>query len=263
MKTIHFIAGLPRSGSTLLCNILSQNPKFHATSSSGVLDLVVGIRNSWNNISEFKSHPNDQAKLDVMRGVFHSFYESMAKPIIFDKTRGSPSHVGLLENLFGRPIKILATVRDIRDVVASFEKIWERDSKITQLTQERDNPIKFQTMQGRVETWLQPNQPVGNAYQRLKDCIKRGYGDRLHLIDFDDLTSEPEATMRKVYEFLGEVYFEHDFDNIVQITKEDDTIYGFKDLHTIRSKVELMKPQWPTVLGKEYERYGSMNFWKK
>ena len=28
-KTFHFIAGLPRSGSTLLANILAQNPRFH------------------------------------------------------------------------------------------------------------------------------------------------------------------------------------------------------------------------------------------
>jgi hypothetical protein len=31
---IHFISGLPRSGSTLLAAILRQNPHFHATISS-------------------------------------------------------------------------------------------------------------------------------------------------------------------------------------------------------------------------------------
>jgi len=30
-KQVFFISGLPRSGSTLLCNILAQNPEFFVT----------------------------------------------------------------------------------------------------------------------------------------------------------------------------------------------------------------------------------------
>jgi sulfotransferase len=30
MQKMHFISGLPRSGSTLLAGILRQNPQFHA-----------------------------------------------------------------------------------------------------------------------------------------------------------------------------------------------------------------------------------------
>ncbi len=30
-KTVYFLAGLPRSGSTLLANILAQNSRFHVT----------------------------------------------------------------------------------------------------------------------------------------------------------------------------------------------------------------------------------------
>ena len=33
---IHFISGLPRSGSTLLAGILRQNPRFHAGMTSPV-----------------------------------------------------------------------------------------------------------------------------------------------------------------------------------------------------------------------------------
>ena len=39
-KTIHFLAGLPRSGSTLLANILAQNPKIHVTPTSGICDML-------------------------------------------------------------------------------------------------------------------------------------------------------------------------------------------------------------------------------
>ena len=38
---LHFISGLPRSGSTLLAAILRQNPRFHAAMSSPVGSLFM------------------------------------------------------------------------------------------------------------------------------------------------------------------------------------------------------------------------------
>jgi hypothetical protein len=43
---IHFISGLPRSGSTLLAAILRQNPRFRAAMSGPVADVFVGALNS-------------------------------------------------------------------------------------------------------------------------------------------------------------------------------------------------------------------------
>jgi sulfotransferase len=40
MKQLHFISGLPRSGSTLLAGILRQNPQFHAAMSSPVAPMM-------------------------------------------------------------------------------------------------------------------------------------------------------------------------------------------------------------------------------
>ena len=43
-KVIHFISGLPRSGSTLLAGILRQNPRFHAGMSSPVASLFMALQ---------------------------------------------------------------------------------------------------------------------------------------------------------------------------------------------------------------------------
>ncbi len=40
MNKLHFISGLPRSGSTLLSAIFNQNPEFHAAMSSPVASLM-------------------------------------------------------------------------------------------------------------------------------------------------------------------------------------------------------------------------------
>ena len=69
--------------------------------------------------------------------------------------------------------------------------------------------------------------------------------------------------MREVYDFLGEEYYEHDFDNVEQVTQENDDMHGVKDLHKIRPKVEPVKSYWKEVLGERFEELGKMNFWNK
>lgn len=262
-KEFYFIAGLPRSGSTLLANILAQNPRFHATGTSGIMDVLFNVRNQWDNLIEFKASPNEPAKLRVLRGILESFYADVEKPIVFDKCRGWLSLLEMAESILGHKAKVLVPVRDMRDVLASFEKLWRENAKTAQLPQEGANYFQFQTAQGRAENWLRIDQPVGLAYNRIQDAIQRGFGDRMFLVDFDDLTRSPEETFRKIYTFLGEKEFKHDFQHIEQVTWEDDSVHGFKGLHDIRSKVAPIDPQWPAVLGQFAEKYGQLNFWKK
>ena len=122
-KKFYFVAGMPRSGSTLLCNILNQNPRFHATATSGVLDLLLLMRNNLEFILELKFLQDDKAKLRVLQSVLPSFYANVTKPIIFDKSRGWPAHIEMAEKLIGEKVKIIVPVRDVRDILSSFEKI--------------------------------------------------------------------------------------------------------------------------------------------
>ncbi len=261
-KTYHFIAGLPRSGSTLLANILAQNPRFHTTGTSGIMDVMFGVRNQWHNLVEFQAAPNDAALLRVMRGILESYYEDIEKPVIFDKCRGWLSLIEMAEAVIGRPAKVLVPVRDIRDILASFEKLWRANSSTTQINQESANYFKFQTVEGRVDVWMQVDQPVGLAYSRIRDAINRGYRDRMFFIEFEQLTREPQKTMEEIYKFLDEKPFKHNFEDVKQVTWEDDSVHGFKGLHDIRSKVEPIDPQWPKVLGAFAAPLENLNFWK-
>ena len=55
MKRLYFVAGLPRSGSTLLCNILMQNPAIYASATSGIPEVLRGIRDGWDLVSPFRA----------------------------------------------------------------------------------------------------------------------------------------------------------------------------------------------------------------
>ena len=50
----HVISGLPRSGSTLLSSLLSQNPNSYASISSPLLGAIVAVRDQLN-LSDFSA----------------------------------------------------------------------------------------------------------------------------------------------------------------------------------------------------------------
>ena len=99
---LYFISGLPRSGSTLLCNILLQNPKFHVTATSGLLDVLYNVRNQWNNLIEFQTASkqwSDATQLRVLQSIISGYFGDVTKPIIFDKSRGWLAYIELAQYL--------------------------------------------------------------------------------------------------------------------------------------------------------------------
>ena len=263
-KAYRFISGLPRSGSTLLCNVLMQNPRFWASATSGILDVMFGVRNQWDKLIEFRTMDaaeSQAAKLRVLRGILDAYYADVDRPIVFDKSRGWLAYLEMTEAVLERQARVLVPVRDVRDVLASFELLWRETSATRQMAQEPDNYFKFQTVAGRCGVWCRPDQPLGLAYNRVKDALARGFRDRMHFVEFEKLTRHPKRTMRAIYEFLEEDYFDHDFDRVEQVTFENDDVHGVPDLHTIRSKITPVPPRWPDVLGDVANEYAELELW--
>lgn len=152
-------------------------------------------------------------------------------------------------------------VRDIRDILASFEKINRQQASLHQPIFEGQQYFESQTAEGRSQILLQQDKPVGLAYHRVRDALRRGFGDRMYFVEFEKLTGEPEAELKRIYKFLDEEYFNHDFDNVEQVTWENDAVHGIHGLHDIRRKVVPVESQWKKILGLYAEQYGKMNFW--
>lgn len=249
---IYFLAGLPRSGSTLLANILAQHPNIYVTPTSGIIDMLVQVRNGWDRNDAFQAmdrHASEETKREVLRSMLYAYFSRSGRTVCIDKNRYWAEYLEMAAELLGGRdrVHVLVTVRDLRDVIASFESLYRKTSAIGQLPQEANMARKFRTALGRVEVFIDDEQPVGRAYNAIRDAVTRGWKDRMHFIDYEDLTRQPKATMAKIYRFLGEEGCVHDFDKVEQVTIEDDFVYGFKDLHVIRAKVEAQAPTWPRV----------------
>src|SRR4026208_1819083 len=83
-KTIHFIAGMPRAGSTLLGNILAQNPRFHVTPTSSLIEALLGMRNKFTHLPDYKAAPNEAGKMAAVRGALYGFFDPVDRPVVFD-----------------------------------------------------------------------------------------------------------------------------------------------------------------------------------
>ena len=257
-KTIHMISGLPRSGSTLLCNILAQNPEMHSTPTSACHEALFVLRNAWGEWVEHKAAKSLANNLQPVLNATINAYHNTDRPVVIDKGRGWLSLIELAEFALDRKVKIIVPVRGIPQILSSFEKLHRK-------TQAKDQGDYFQaqTIRGRAEHLLGGEQVLGLAYNRLKDAMMRGLGDRLCLVEFDDLTHNPKETLEDIYKFLELPNFEHDFTSVEQYTHEDDSVHGM-DLHTIRKDVKPIKDDSASVLGVDLcKQYNSTEFWRK
>ncbi len=251
-KEIYILAGLPRSGSTLLANILAQNSQVYVTPTSGIVDMLVQVRNNWDRNDAFQAadrKQSEETKERVIRAMLQAYFSHTDRPICIDKNRYWTEYLEMAAQLLGGrdKVKVIVTVRDMRDVLASFESLYRKTSALGQIQQEANLALKFKTALGRVETFIDDGQPVGRAYNAIRDAVTRGWLDRMYFVDYVDLTHQPKKTLEGIYKFLEIEPCEHDFKNVAQVTFEDDFVYGFKDLHLIRPEVKPLEPQWPKV----------------
>jgi len=226
------------------------------------MDVMFGVRNNWPKLIEHQAHPDNDALRRVLRSIPEAYYASVDKPVVVDKCRGWVSLIEMYEFVFEQQAKIIVPVRDLRDVFASFEKLWRKRAEKGQMPGEQENYFQFQTVEGRCTFWAQGTQPVGLAANRIRDAVRRGFSDRMQFVDYDELTHTPTKVLTEIYAFLGEPPYEHDFERIEQVTSEDDTVHGFEDLHKIKPAIVPSEPQWPTVLGSVAEKYeNDARFW--
>ena len=251
-EKIFFQSSLPRVGSTVFQNLMNQDPRFFASSTSGMLELLYAARHNYTESPEFKAQDAETMKkafLGFCRSGMFGYYSAITdKQYVIDKSRGHFAHYGFIDSFYPDP-KIICLVRKLPDIIASMEKIFRKN-------QHKSNPIlNHATMQGtstpkRVDIWFN-SPPVGLAVERLAEAIRQGVDKKMLFIKYESLCLHPELEMKRVYDYLGLQPVPHDFDNIEQTTMEDDEVYGLPGLHSIRPKLDIKPSDARDVLGKD------------
>lgn len=243
-KTYYFMAGLPRSGSTMLSAILNQNPRFYSGPSSPVTGLMIMLEQQISQDELFRAFPKNEQAGQIIANVIKHYYSDVEEPVIFDKNRSWVNRIHYIPGYFGRDAKIICPVRNTSEILSSFIAMHKRNpyevnGKINFLDEMLVKSNISLTDENRCQLLMSEMGIVGQSYAGLKQALMEGKQKNLHFVEYEDLVTNTEATMRKLYEFLGEKYYEaHDYENLENVHKENDAeVYGFSDMHDIRKSV--------------------------
>ncbi len=249
-QKIFYQSSLPRAGSTLLQNIIGQNPSFHVTPTSGMIDLMLGTRIGYNGNVESKAGDKDMWKegfYSYCREGFRGYTKNLTdKPYILDKNRAWGSYYKLINEINPNP-KIIFMVRDLRAVFASMEKKFRMYPDIDDGMLDNIKLANITTHQ-RVETWASGH-PIGYAVNKLHQSILDKTAQNFLFIKYEDLCANPKPQVDSIYRFFGLEPFEHDYKYIPQITVEDDTVHGIYGDHIIRNTLGMLPDDSKEVLG--------------
>ena len=119
------------------------------------------------------------------------------------------------------------------DVLASYMKWY---TKNPDAFPNRYNLKNDEEKLGRI---MNKNGAVAKELEAIKNSYN--YPEMCLYIKYDDLVIQPEQEIKRVYDFIGEPYFNHTFKDLKQININgmgyNDNVVG-KDMHTIRTEIK-------------------------
>ena len=248
-KTMYFMGGIPRAGSTVLAAILNQNPQTHVSTTSGLVNALDGLANTWHSAGLLNENDPDRKKLaQTMRGMLDAFYEDVEAPVVIDKSRGwpIPQIMGAMNQVLGRPMKIVCTVRNVPECAASFVRIA------------KPADLDAFMAEGQLMDHLRA------AYISLQE----GYNfapEQMLFVDYDDLMTDPQLKLYRIHEFLELDDFVYDLNAIdgSTVSEDDENLHGYAGMHDVKPKLERQHNEDARdVLGYHYTKFQQPSFWK-
>jgi len=251
MKKIFFNSSLPRAGSTLIQNILMQNPSIYSTPTSGLAELLLNARTLYSTGDAFRAQDEIQMENAIKgycKSAINGYFDSLTdRPYVIDKSRSWLGNYRFLDWFYEDP-KIIVMVRDLRSIFSSMEKNFRKNPHKDPLIVNAAE-LKNMTTSARVNHFS-VTPPVGPSIEWLFELIHQGLDKKVLFIKFEDLTTDPKKEINRIYRYLDIEPFEHDFNNIQQLTHENDVIHGIFGDHKIKNKISPVPDDYNVILGK-------------
>ena len=238
VQKIFFNASMPRSGSTLLQNVMMQYPDIYSTPTSGVIEFLLQARSIYTSGDAFKAQDQEEMKKgfkNFCKTGLYGFYDGITdRPYVMEKSRGWMGSYNFI-NFFDTDVKMICMVRDLRGIFSSMEKNYRKNPHKDPMIV-NGAELKNMTTRSRVDHFS-VSPPIGPSLEWLSESIHQGFDKNILFVRFEDFSKDPETEMKRVYEYLDIPYFSHDFNNVQQLTHENDVIHGIFGDHKIHPKV--------------------------
>ncbi len=238
------VTGLPRAGSTLLCQLLAQHPEIQCEGhSSPLCNTLLGIRRMISDDQFFlsqldSSFDTSYAHLaSAMRGFLHGWYhDSGVHQVVIDKNRAWLHAFELLLHIEPEA-KLIVCLRELGQIYGSIEAQHQR----TILVDFIDHLADYDRF-GRADMLFAKDRVIGaplialQAVLDLPDAVKQ----RLYFVRFEDLVAQPVKCMSHLYAWLGLAPFEIDPEKLTTGMQESDSHYRMKYPH--RQSARMVTP---------------------
>lgn len=242
MKVV-FLGGLPRSGSTLLSNVLAQNPRFEVTPTSPLCEYVDAMCRTFSASEQRKAYLNQDHAAKMFRGsVRGAIGGYFSAPVGIDKSRGWTGKADLLTKVYGTDLKIIVPIRDLRGCVVSEENKYRKNPEFGWDTNMSD-------IESRTKHFLN-SPPLGPAAVQIKEGLRTHQAESWLFVRMEDFCRNPEDQLDRIYGYIEEDNFIHDLENINTEPMEHDGVHAPIGDHTLTaSKIKPVHENWDAVLG--------------
>jgi len=259
-KTYFFMAGLPRSGSTLLSAILNQNPEIYVTPSVDTSFLILALHKTSQTSETFHAGFAPEGYQNIMAKLPDAFYEHIDKPYIIDKNRnwGTPENIEVAE-LFAKNVKIICPVRPILEILASFVQLAEKnpDNFIDKFVPNYPVSQFRPKNDARCDAMMAANHHIEMNILSLASSLDPRHQGKFHFVAYADLVSKPKKAIKAIYDFLEIPLFPHQFENLKWPLMPNETqVYGIPSMHKIRSKIDGSKTDTSILSEYVHRKYG-------
>lgn len=221
-----FLAGLPRTGSTLLSAILDQNPKIHAEGNSAVCQLMWDMQVSCETSAreQLAANYRTNTQNDLVSAIPRIYYKDTNADYIIDKCRSwtLPANMKMIKKYITNKPKVIVLTRPVDEIVDSFIKLRKKNNWQGDL---------------RSDLLVPDSEPIMLSLVGVEWAKNNNDGEFL-FIEYSDLVNYTDDVIKSIYNFFDIDFFKHDFDNVVNNHPENDEVYKLLGLHDIRRKVQ-------------------------
>jgi sulfotransferase len=238
------VTGLPRAGSTLLCQLLAQHPEIHCEGySSPLCNTLLGIRRMISDDQFFLSQLDNSFDASyahlasAMQGFLRGWNHDCQKKAVVDKNRAWLHAIELLLHIEPEA-KLVVCIRELGQVYGSIEAQHQR----TILIDFMDHLADYDRF-GRADILFAKDKAIGTPLISLHAVLDmpKAVQERLYFVRFEDMMEKPKACMSHIYAWLGLSPFEINPDKLDIGTQESDSHYRMKYLH--KQSARIIKPK--------------------
>jgi sulfotransferase len=238
------VAGLPRAGSTLLCQLLAEHPEINCEGhSSPLCNALLATRRFISDDQFFLSQLDVQFDdtyshlRSAMRGFLHGWHAASDTPVVVDKNRAWLHCIELLLHLEPEA-RLVISIRELGQIYGSIESQHQK----TILVDFIDHLADFDRF-GRADQLFAKDKAIGaplSSIQAVQD-LPQSVKDCIYFVKFEDLMARPADTMNRVYAWIGVSPHAIDPERLRVRPHESDSHYRHKYLHRQQERIAAPK----------------------